>query len=171
MDKKLVHRINQILASLERRLTRYEAEGMMKELELTLGIIERIEEFAYLHITPPLKQHADRMKKIAQGESPFTIETELWCILVPTHHNNGIEIKETTHHIWDEKVRKIVGGLTLNKTIKGVWGSEVIYRERMIPVHIGCSKREIEKIIDMTKVFYKQEKVMAYLISPKVIIK
>lgn len=98
---------------------------------------------------------------------------ELWAILVPTVRNDGRPFKLRYHRVWDNKVREMTGGLTVMPPAKGQWINPhgVLYEERMIPVHIATTRDIIEKIIDMTMVYYTQEAIMAYKVSPEVIIK
>jgi hypothetical protein len=98
--------------------------------------------------------------------------SELWEILVPQAFNDGIKVPVGHHHLWDEKVRGIAGGLTVLRTARGIWQSPTgeIFREKMIPVRIACSKTQILEIMAFTKTHYLQEKVMAYRISDHVII-
>lgn len=98
---------------------------------------------------------------------------ELWEILVPTQSNKGTPFRTRYHRVWDEKVRKITGGLTILPVNKGQWISPTgsLFIERMIPVRIACTLKQIEEIIDMTAKYYNQEAVMAYQISNQVIIK
>ncbi len=97
---------------------------------------------------------------------------ELWEILVPTVSNEGVPYRTRYHRVWDSKVRKITGGLTILPPNKGQWVSPsgVLFIERMIPVRIACTEIQIKKIMDMTAEYYKQEAVMAYKISEQVII-
>jgi hypothetical protein len=99
----------------------------------------------------------------------------LWEILVPTTMNNPSNPCRIGHHReWDKRVRKISGGLTILEPAKGQWidaETKTLYEERVIPVRIACSEEEINKIIDMTIQHYRQEAVMAYLVSEKVIIR
>lgn len=94
-------------------------------------------------------------------------------ILVPTQTNDGKPIRVRFHRVWDDKVREITGGLTIIPPIKGVWvsGEGEIFKERMIPVRIACSREQIEKIADITAKYYNQKAVMFYLISNDVTIK
>lgn len=77
------------------------------------------------------------------------------------------------HQEWDKRVRSITGGLTIYTPSKGQWisPSGELFIERMIPVRIACSRKELEKIMDITLQHYNQEAVMAYLVSEEVIIK
>lgn len=99
----------------------------------------------------------------------------LWEILVPTTMNNPPSFVRVGHHReWDKRVRKISGGLTILEPAKGQWiDSEtmILYEERVIPVRIACSEEEINQIVDITLQHYRQEAVMAYKISDKVIIR
>lgn len=98
---------------------------------------------------------------------------ELWEILVPTKSNDGVPFRTRYHRVWDERVRKISGGLTIRPPSKGQWKSPSgnLFVERMIPVRIGCTEEQIRIIMDMTAVYYDQEAIMAYRISDNVIIK
>jgi hypothetical protein len=48
-------------------------------------------------------------------------------------------------------------------------GTEFI--ERMIPVRVIATRKEIEEIIDMTMIYYDQLAILAYKISNEVILK
>jgi hypothetical protein len=102
----------------------------------------------------------------------FRIVTQLWEILVPTQSNEGKPFRTRYHRVWDKKVRKIAGGLTILTPAKGQWlYKDKLFEERMIPVRIACTEEQINQIIDITMQYYKQLAVMAYRISEKVIIK
>jgi len=94
----------------------------------------------------------------------------LWEILVPKYSNKGKEFPLKHHHAWDEKVRQIAGGVTILKTAKGQWTSTKgrLFAEKMIPVRVYCTEKEIEKIIQLTLEHYSQEAVMAYELSSNV---
>lgn len=77
------------------------------------------------------------------------------------------------HQRWDEKVRTIAGGLTIFKPAMGQWINEEdqkLFSEKMIPVRVACSRKQIEKIVAFTITHYNQLAVMAYKISSEVII-
>lgn len=104
----------------------------------------------------------------------MTEETKsMWEILVPTQLNCGKPIRTRQHREWDSRVRRISGGLTVLSPAKGQWISNDgdLYKERMIPVRIVCSREEIEKIIDITMAFYDQLAVLAYKVSDEVILR
>lgn len=104
----------------------------------------------------------------------MTEETKsMWEILVPTQLNCGKPIRTRQHREWDTRVRRISGGLTVLSPAKGQWISNDgdLYKERMIPVRIICSREEIEKIIDITMAFYDQLAVLAYKVSDEVILR
>lgn len=94
----------------------------------------------------------------------------LYEILVPTVKNSGKPIRTRFHRCWDEKVRKITGGLTVMTPAKGQWISPEgeLFAERMIPVRIMCSAEQIEAISDMTAAYYDQKAVMFYRVSDEV---
>ena len=91
------------------------------------------------------------------GENTESIK--LWRILVPRGS------KLTHHKAWDEKVKNISGGLSLNGVIKGQWKD---CDEGMIQVEIACTLGQIKQIGQITKEHYEQEAVMIYKISDEV---
>lgn len=97
----------------------------------------------------------------------------MWEILVPTKRNDGRPIRTRFHRVWDGKVESISGGLSVMHPLKGTWRSPdgVIYKERMIPVRIIATEQEIDKIIDMTIIYYEQEAVLAYRVADMVLLK
>lgn len=98
---------------------------------------------------------------------------EMWEILVPTVFNDGRPIKTRYHKVWDKKVYAITGGLTILSPAKGKWiGPEgSCFEERMIPVKIACTREQIEKIVDMSMVYYDQLAILAYRVSDEVILR
>lgn len=115
------------------------------------------------------------MSQLATLEASISDGKFLWEIMVPTTMNNPPNPCRIGHHReWDKRVRKISGGLTILEPAKGQWidGETMeLYEERVIPVRIACTEEEIRQIIDITIKHYRQEAVMAYLVSNKVIIK
>jgi hypothetical protein len=99
----------------------------------------------------------------------------LWEILVPTVRMDkpGRYFTTRYHKVWDSKVRAITGGLTILKPVKGEWVSPegTLFAERMIPVRIACSEKDIEKISDLTANYYNQKAIMYYKVSDYVVIK
>lgn len=73
---------------------------------------------------------------------------------------------------WDNRVRRITGGLTILPPAKGQWVSPdgELFKERMIPVRIVCTRAEIQKIISMTMDFYEQLAILAYKVSDEVLL-
>jgi hypothetical protein len=98
------------------------------------------------------------------------MKKSLWEILIPANSNKGKEFSLEHHQKWDEKARAISGGLTILKTGKGEWTSPSgkIFYDKMIPVRVYCTEKEIDSIIDFTIKHYNQEAVMAYEISRNV---
>lgn len=99
---------------------------------------------------------------------------KLWEVLVPQRMYYGpnsagpFVVALEYHRRWDEKISKICGGLILHSTTQGLYGTEY---ESMIQVRIACTESELKnRIIPITKEHYKQEKVLAYLISESVIL-
>lgn len=97
---------------------------------------------------------------------------QLWEILVPTVRNDGRPFRLRYHRVWDERVKAISGGLTIVSPVRGVWVSptQEVFKERMIPVRIMCTKDEILAIATMSKTYYEQEAIMVYLVSAEVFI-
>lgn len=104
-------------------------------------------------------------------------EISLWEVLVPTERPDAPGKFFTTryHKIFDERVRQIAGGLTILRPAIGYWTSETedgkVYRERMIPVRIACTREQIESISDIVASYYEQLAVFCYKVSDEVIIK
>lgn len=98
---------------------------------------------------------------------------KMWEIFVPTVNNDGKPFRTRYHRVWDEKVRSIAGGLTVLRPAVGQWVNPngELFKERMIPVRVMCSRAEIEKIIDITMEYYAQEAVLAYCVSNECILK
>lgn len=97
----------------------------------------------------------------------------MWEILVPTKSNIGVPFRTRYHRVWDEKVRKISGGLTILQPAKGQWINKEnsIFIERMIPVRIIATREDIDKIIDLTIEHYNQEAVLCYRVADLFILK
>ncbi len=97
----------------------------------------------------------------------------IWEILVPTETKAGRPIRTRQHREWDSRVRRVTGGLTVLQPVLGQWMAGVgqLEAERMIPVRVACTEKEINQIADMTAEFYEQDAVMFYCISDKVFIK
>lgn len=97
----------------------------------------------------------------------------MWEILVPASNNKDLKFSFEHHKEWDEYVKNIAGGVTINKTAKGEWISPdgTLFKDRVIPVRIMCTEDEIERIIDFTIVHYDQEAVLAYEVSNHVKLK
>lgn len=97
----------------------------------------------------------------------------MWEILIPTKSNEGKPFRTRYHRVWDAKVREIYGGLTILPVVKGQWldGVVLYHNERMIPVRIIATREEIEKIIDVTIVYYAQKAVLAYRVADEVVLR
>ena len=87
----------------------------------------------------------------------------LWEILVPVADNNGKIFPVKHHRAWDARVNKISGELTISKPTKGYWTFEgKVYKEKMIPVSIICTRKQIVRIADFTADYYAQKAIMLY---------
>ena len=64
----------------------------------------------------------------------------------------------------------LVGGMTIFASGRGRWkdssGKECT--EKIIPVRIMCSKKQMEKIVKFTMLHYRQQAVMFYEVTEKV---
>ncbi len=98
---------------------------------------------------------------------PYPPQLKLWEILVPTMRNDGRPFRLRYHKVWDAKVLAITGGLTITHPTKGEWVSKhgTLFKDRMIPVRVMCTKEQIDQIIDMTGPYYEQEAIMFYMVS------
>ena len=98
--------------------------------------------------------------------------TKMWEILVPTS-NKEQEFTYNHHKTWDEFVISISGGITIMRTARGQWVSpdNVRFKDRMIPVRVKCTRKQIMKIVKFTIDHYQQEAVLAYKVSDEVILK
>lgn len=108
-----------------------------------------------------------------QASSTTTSEPSgLYEILVPTQRNSGKPFRTRHHKEWDKRVRRIAGGLTIFTPAKGQWTSPMgeLFHDRMIPVRIACSRKQLDEIIQITLKHYDQLAVMAYKISDEVFI-
>jgi len=94
----------------------------------------------------------------------------LWEIFVPTITNEGEPIRTRFHRVWDDKVKKITGGLTICHPTKGEWVAPdgENFKERMIPVRIMCTEEQIEEISDMTASYYEQKAIMFFKVTEDV---
>lgn len=92
---------------------------------------------------------------------------DLYEILVPTIYGDTLKPIRTKHHKkWDERVKKMAGGLTIMHPAKGHWvhqGKD--FEERVIPVRVQCTARQIFRIAAITCQHYRQKAVMFYQIS------
>lgn len=104
----------------------------------------------------------------------------MWEILVPTvRRSDDKPIKTRFHRVWDAKVRAISGGLTIMPPAKGQWvaphdASEdagKLFTERMIPVRFLATREQMERIIDMTAIYYDQLAVLCYMVGTNVVMR
>lgn len=96
----------------------------------------------------------------------------LWEILVPTADNEGKPFRTRYHKVWDAKVKKLTGGLTILSVAKGEWVNDMgtTYEDRLIPVRVACTREVLDEILPMTKDYYRQEAIFAFKVSEEVII-
>lgn len=97
--------------------------------------------------------------------------SELWEILVPCNWNSGRPIRTRHHRVWDERVRRVTGGLTVLKPGRGQWEHEgELYHDRVIPVRIMATEEQMQTIGDITIQHYEQLAVMYYRVSERCIV-
>ena len=80
----------------------------------------------------------------------------------------------TIHNEWDEKVSRLIGGLTILDRVKGAWldpSDNSIVKEYVIQVKIACEPQYVEKIMDLTAKHYNQRSIMCRHIPGEVYIK
>lgn len=87
---------------------------------------------------------------------------------------HGKEIKQYDPKGWDEFVINMAGGLTIVKKTAGHWQhptTGIKIREQMVIVQVACEPEQLNKILDFSLDYYKQDAIMAYEVSPNVIFK
>lgn len=96
---------------------------------------------------------------------------ELWEVLVPCKSNAGKPFRTRHHREWDVRVRRISGGLTIMRPAKGQWvHGDTLYEDRVIPVRIACTEKQIMQIAKITIQHYDQLAVMVYRVSDKCVV-
>lgn len=98
----------------------------------------------------------------------------LWEILVPCVRNDGRPFRLRYHKIWDEKVKAISGGLTVMKPARGQWidpETNDEYHDRTIPVRFIADMDQMDKIVNMTCIYYEQLAILCYRISDYVVLR
>ena len=94
-------------------------------------------------------------------------EKQLYEILVPCNWNDGAPVRTRHHKEWDKRVQKISEGMTILKPGKGQWVHKgEIFTDRVIPVRVHATQRQMERIANITIQHYEQEAVMYYPIAP-----
>jgi len=95
---------------------------------------------------------------------------KLWEILVPRADNSGKRFATRKHNVWDARVRAVAGGLTKMPVVSGQWVGDdgKVYAEKMMPVRIIASGREIRDLADFTAEHYSQLAVMYAEVSANV---
>lgn len=113
------------------------------------------------------KIYPDRMHKHAlEMNDRYKLDEPMWEILIPASNNNKIFTLKH-HKQFDEFVRQKAGGLTIMKSAKGEWISPDgrLFKDKMIPCRICCSHTHIRDIMLFALEHYKQESILAYMIS------
>ena len=99
---------------------------------------------------------------------------KLYEIFVPTTYGHNKKfIKIEKHKQWDKKIRKITGGLTICAVARGQWVNPEngeLFEERIIPVRIMATEKQIREILHFTKYHYCQKAIMFYKVTDKVAI-
>lgn len=92
---------------------------------------------------------------------------KLFQVVVPTRYGDTLKPISTKHHKnWDKYVRSISNGLTILSPAKGQWIHEQsLFEERVIPVLIMCTEKEINNIVQFTLRHYRQKAVMYFVVS------
>jgi hypothetical protein len=97
---------------------------------------------------------------------------KLFEILVPTKfEDTGGPVKLCHHKEWDKVILRISGGMTILRASIGRWvDNQHLYEDRVIPVRIACTSKQMEEIAAFTKRHYRQIAVMYYKLSDDVYI-
>jgi hypothetical protein len=101
-------------------------------------------------------------------------EKYLWEILVPCVRNDGRPFRLRYHRVWDAKVREISGGLTVLKTAQGQWVDPQtgdLYKDRTIPVRFIATREQMNRIVNMTCIYYEQLAILCYRIADEVVMR
>ena len=94
---------------------------------------------------------------------------KLYEILIPIASNDGTPYSIEFHQKWDGEIVKRLGGLTLAKTaFDGIYKNSM--REKTIAVRVACDPSDIYPVLGFTADYYDQKAIMAYEVSPHVII-
>jgi len=96
----------------------------------------------------------------------------LFEILVPCARTDGGPIHTKFHSVWDKKIQTITGGISIFPPTLGAWRKTegTAYREEMMPVRIVSTRNQMQAIVRMTKDYYEQASILAYVISTEIIL-
>lgn len=113
-----------------------------------------------------------RVKSPAPNPNDCLYGGDTWSVAV-TNWKIKNSYSTRYHKVWDAEVRRITGGLTILTPAKGQWVSPdgELFSERMIPVRIVATRDQIDRIIDLTLLYYDQLAVFCAKVSDEVIIK
>jgi hypothetical protein len=95
----------------------------------------------------------------------------LWNILIPCADNSGRKFPLFVRRMWNEQVRRMTDGMSIMQAITGEWRNPEngrIVREKMIPVSLLMTQREIAELAQFTRTLFKQNCVMYYRVSSEV---
>lgn len=99
---------------------------------------------------------------------------KLFQIMVPTLYGDTEKpIRKKHHQSWDKVVRSITGGLTICSVAKGQWVDKKenkLWQERVIPVQIACTPKQMGKIVEFSLSHYRQKAIMYAMLSDQVFI-
>lgn len=99
------------------------------------------------------------------------MSNSMWEILVPKCWPNGKDIPYLYHKVWDNEVSKLAGGLSVFRSINGVWVDKEngqVVSEKMIPVKIMCDQDTMRDIAQWTAGYYRQKSVLYYKVTDEV---
>jgi hypothetical protein len=96
----------------------------------------------------------------------WKLDEPMWEILVPASTENN-EFSYEHHKQFDDFVKQKASGLTIMKSAKGEWISPDgrLFKDKMIPCRICCSHTNIREIMRFALEHYRQESILAYMIS------
>lgn len=90
----------------------------------------------------------------------------LYEILIPVANNDGKEFPEKYRQAFIDFIGILVGGVTVYPVVDGQWyEGENRYAEKMIPVRINCTDKEIDAIAWEAKKTFEQKKIFVATIG------
>jgi hypothetical protein len=101
------------------------------------------------------------------------MKKSLWEILIPVRSNEGKPFSDKYYNnVFYALLIDVAKGYTKLAPVDGAWETDgQLYKEKMIPVRVLCTKKEIEGIAAFVVIHYNQLAVMYYKVSNECYIK